>query len=771
MKNLPIIALRNAVLFPNTLLSFDIGRIKSVKLLESFGQVIAEQEIAILTQIDQSVEDPTSSDLYQVGTLAKIVKAYKNQDGNYSLIVQGISRIKLDKLDSTTEFLTGKFSNVIETESNDETIVYFSELKSIVADVVEEYPDIAKLINNTSKTYSPLIFCDVVAYGLEGSTEEKCKILSETNFNERIIKVIELATRQREIQKLRKRIGQTIKEDMTKSQREYVLRQELKAIREELGDDEDSEESDTDDLTEKLLQKKLPDEANNIIKKQIKRLKGIQPSTSEYTVARTYIDWVLDIPWNDVTTDNLDIENARKIFEEDHYGLDKVKKRLIEFLAVRKLNGGKKSPIVCLVGPPGVGKTSIATSVAKALNRKFHRISLGGIHDESSIRGHRRTYVGSMPGKIIAGMKKVGVMNPVILLDEIDKMGKSMQGDPAAAMLEVLDPEQNKNFIDHYIDITYDLSNVLFFCTANQLKDIPAPLRDRMEIIDLSGYTRSEKLEIAKKHLISKQVKEHGLMPEQFVISDEAILDVIDNYTREAGVRKLEQKLSSVIRHTVVKFVEGREIDKQMVYNTHNDIAEALGKKTITFVKAEPFKHAGITTGLAWTEVGGDVLFVEMVKTQGSEKLKLTGQLGDVMKESAQIAYTYVKANYEKFGIDPEVFKNSDIHIHFPAGAIPKDGPSAGVTMVTSLVSLLTNKKVNHLVAMTGEISLVGEVMPIGGLKEKIIAAHRAGIKKVIVPKKNESDLEEVPEDIKNNLEFFFAEDVLEVIENALLKE
>lgn len=770
MKNLPIIALRNAVLFPNTLLSFDIGRTKSVKLLESLNQPIADQEIAILSQIDQSMEDPGFNDLYKVGTLAKIVKAYKNQDGNYSLIVQGISRITLDKINSTPEFLTGDFSEFIETQSDSETSALFSELKNIVSEVVSEYPDVAKLINNTSKSYSASIFCDIVAYGLEGGADEKCLILSESNINLRLTKVIELATRQREVQKLRKRIGQTVKEDMTKAQREYVLRQELKAIRDELGDGED-EESDTDDLMEKLVQKKLPSEASSAVKKQLKRLKAMQPGTSEYTVARTYIDWMLEIPWNESSTDNLDIQNAKNVFEDDHYGLDKVKKRLIEFLAVRKLNNGKKSPIICLVGPPGIGKTSIASSVAKALGRKFHRISLGGVHDESSIRGHRRTYVGSMPGKIMSGMKKVGVVNPLILLDEIDKMGKSMQGDPAAAMLEVLDPEQNKNFVDHYIDVPYDLSNVLFFCTANNLGDIPGPLRDRMEIIDLGSYTRSEKLEIAKRHLIPKQVKEHGLMSEQIAFNDEAVLDVIDNYTREAGVRRLEQRVASVIRHAAVKFVEGREVDQQMVYHTHDDIAEALGKKTITFPKAEPFKHTGITTGLAWTAVGGDVLFVEMVKTIGSEKLKLTGQLGDVMKESAQIAYTFVKANHVQFGIDPEIFKTSDIHIHFPAGAIPKDGPSAGVTMVTSLVSLLTNRKVNHLVAMTGEVSLVGEVMPIGGVKEKVTAAYRAGIKKVLLPKKNEPDLEEVPEDVRNNMEFVFPEHVTEVLEHALLKE
>lgn len=768
MKNLPIIALRNAVLFPNTLLSFDIGRTKSVRLLESLKQPIADQEIAILTQIDQTIEDPTVDDLYKVGTLAKIVKAYKNQDGNYSLIVQGVSRIKLENLENSNDFLNGNFSEIIETTPDAETSALYSELKNIVSDVVSEYPDVAKLINSTSKTYSPSIFCDIVAYGLEGTPEEKCGILSESNLNKRLTFVIELATRQREVQKLRKRIGQTVKEDMTKAQREYVLRQELKAIKDELGEGDD-EESDVDDLAEKLVQKKLPSEALSAVKKQIKRLRGMQPSTSEYTVARTYVDWMLELPWNESSTDNLDIENAKKVFEEDHYGLDKVKKRLIEFLAVRKLNNGKKSPIVCLVGPPGVGKTSIASSVARALGRKFHRISLGGVHDESTIRGHRRTYVGSMPGKIMSGMKKVGVTNPMFLLDEIDKMGKSMHGDPAAAMLEVLDPEQNKNFVDHYIDVPYDLSNVLFFCTANNLGDIPGPLRDRMEIIDLTGYTRSEKLEIAKRHLIPKQIKEHGLMEEQFAISDEAVYDVIDNYTREAGVRKLEQKVSSVIRHAAVKFVEGREVDQQMSYNTHDDIAEALGKKTITFPKAEPFKYVGITTGLAWTAVGGDVLFVEMVKTTGTEKLKLTGQLGDVMKESAQIAYTYVKSNYEKYGIDAEIFKNSDIHIHFPAGAIPKDGPSAGVTMVTSLVSLLTNRKVNHLVAMTGEVSLLGEVMPIGGVKEKVTAAYRAGIKKVLLPKKNEPDLEEVPEDVRNNMEFAFLEDVSQVLEIALL--
>jgi ATP-dependent Lon protease len=544
-----------------------------------------------------------------------------------------------------------------------------------------------------------------------------------------------------------------------------VLRQQLKAIKEELGED-DGDQGDLDGLEERISKASLPSEADSVAKKQLKRLRSMQVGSAEYTVVRTYLDWILDLPWSNQTEDNMDIAEVRKVLDEDHYGLDKVKKRIVEYLAVRKLKKDKKGPILCLLGPPGVGKTSLGKSIARALGRKFVRVSLGGVHDEAAIRGHRRTYVGALPGQIIQGMKKSGTVNPVFMMDEVDKIGHDFRGDPSAALLEVLDPEQNNTFADHYLEIPYDLSNVMFVATANIADPIPPPLRDRMEILEIPGYTRREKLAIARQHLIPKQLEEHGLKSEQLTITDEAVEELIEHYTREAGVRSLERTIASVIRGVAVKVAEG-DLTARTI-KSEDDLREYLGAIKFTSDVAERTEETGVSTGLAWTSVGGEILFIEATRMFGTGKLQLTGQLGDVMKESAHAALSYVRTNAEKYGIPRDFLEKSDLHVHIPAGGMPKDGPSAGITMFTAIVSLLTGIRVRHDVAMTGEISLRGRVLPIGGLKEKTLAAHRAGIKRVLVPERNKADLDEVPKEIRDELEFVFVTKLDEVLEAAL---
>jgi ATP-dependent Lon protease len=577
--------------------------------------------------------------------------------------------------------------------------------------------------------------------------------------------VLKLLTRQLEILKMRERINSQIKEEMGKNQREYVLRQQLKAIKEELGED-DGDQGDLDGLEERIAKANLPNEADTVAKKQLKRLRSMQVGSAEYTVVRTYLDWILDLPWSTATEDNMEIAEVRRVLDEDHYGLDKVKKRIVEYLAVRKLKKDKKGPILCLIGPPGVGKTSLGRSIARSLGRKFVRVSLGGVHDEAAIRGHRRTYVGALPGQIIQGMKKSGTINPVFMMDEVDKIGHDFRGDPSAALLEVLDPEQNNSFADHYLEIPYDLSNVMFVATANVADPIPPPLRDRMEILEIPGYTRREKLAIARQHLIPKQLEEHGLKAEQLTITDEAVEELIEHYTREAGVRSLERTIASVIRGVAVKVAEGDASARTI--KSEEDLHQFLGPIKYTSEVAERTEESGVATGLAWTSVGGEILFIEATRMFGSGKMQLTGQLGDVMKESAHAALSYVRTNAEKYGIAKDFLEKSDIHIHIPAGAMPKDGPSAGVTMFTAMVSLLTGIRVRHDVAMTGELSLRGRVLPIGGLKEKTLAAHRAGIKRVLVPDRNKADLEEVPKEVRDELEFVFVSKLDEVLTAAL---
>jgi ATP-dependent Lon protease len=763
---LPVLPIRNAVLFPGAVAPFDVGREKSVALVEDIDN-FSSPVIAIFAQRDPSTDDPGEGDLYPVGCAARVLKALKHSSGNYSLILQGISRIKLENVTGTAPYLKAKIKRLDEEASEDvEAEALAMSLRDIAKQVIHLMPELpreaASLIDSIQ---APGALADLVAANLDAPVEEKAQLIETVDVKERIRKVLRLLTRQLEILKMRERINSQIKEEMGKNQREYVLRQQLKAIKEELGEDE-GDQGDLDGLEERIVKANLPTEAETVAKKQLKRLRSMQVGSAEYTVVRTYLDWILDIPWTLSTPDNMDIGQVRRVLDEDHYGLDKVKKRILEYLAVRKLKPDKKGPILCLLGPPGVGKTSLGRSIARALGRKYERASLGGVHDEAAIRGHRRTYVGALPGQIIQKMKKASTINPVMMLDEVDKLGHDFRGDPSSALLEVLDPEQNNTFADHYLEIPYDLSHVMFIATANMADPIPAPLRDRMEIIEIPGYTRREKLAIARQHLVPKQMDEHGIKIEMLEITDEALEEIIEHWTREAGVRSLERQIASVIRGVAVKVAEG-DLSKR-VLRTEDDLREFLGAPKFTSEVAERTEETGVATGLAWTSVGGEILFIEATKMHGSGKLQLTGQLGDVMKESAHAALSYVRANAEKLGIARDFLEKSDIHIHIPAGGMPKDGPSAGVTMFTSLVSLLTGLRVRHDVAMTGEITLRGRVLPIGGLKEKVLAAHRAGIKRVIVPERNKPDLDEVPKEIMDDLEFVFASKMDQVLEAAL---
>jgi ATP-dependent Lon protease len=763
---LPVLPIRNAVLFPGAVAPFDVGREKSVALVEDVDNM-STPVIAIFAQRDPSTDDPGREDLHQVGCAARVLKALKHSSGNYSLILQGLERIRLDEITQSSPYVKAKVGRLQELNVTDDEVEALSmSLRDIAKQVIQLMPELPREAGSLiDSIQAPGALADLVAANLDAPVDEKAGLLETVDVKERIRKVLKLLTRQLEILKMRERINSQIKEEMGKNQREYVLRQQLKAIKEELGED-DGDQGDLDGLEERIAKASLPNEAEQVAKKQLKRLRNMQVGSAEYTVVRTYLDWILDLPWISQTPDNMDIAAVRKVLDEDHYGLEKVKKRILEYLAVRKLKKDKKGPILCLIGPPGVGKTSLGRSIARALGRKFVRISLGGVHDEAAIRGHRRTYVGALPGQIIQGMKKSGTINPVFMMDEVDKIGHDFRGDPAAALLEVLDPEQNNTFADHYLEIPYDLSNVMFVATANIADPIPAPLRDRMEILEIPGYTRREKMAIARQHLIPKQLEEHGITSEQLDITDKAVDIVIDMYTREAGVRTLERQIAGVIRGVAVKIAEGDTTPRKI--DDEDQIREFLGPQKFTSEVAERTEEPGVATGLAWTSVGGEILFIEATRMYGTGKLQLTGQLGDVMKESAQAALSYVRTNAEKYGIGRDFLEKSDIHIHIPAGGMPKDGPSAGVTMFTALVSMLTGIRVRHDVAMTGEITLRGRVLPIGGLKEKVLAAHRAGVKRVIVPERNKADLDEVPAEVKNDLEFVFVSKMDQVLDAAL---
>jgi ATP-dependent Lon protease len=764
---LPILPLRNSVLFPGSIIPIDVGRRKSVRLVED---AIAKERpvIGILTQKDARTEDPQSADLYTVGCAARILKVIKLAKDNFSVILQGVSRFEVTGFDGAEPFLSARVRPVPDPAATDvELDALVMNLKDIAKRVVKLMPELPKeagaLVDSVTEAGH---LADLITSNLELEVGEKQDVLETFDLKTRTRKVLQFLSRQLEVLKVRERINTQVQEEMGRNQREYVLRQQLKAIKEELGELDDGG-GDLDEFGEKITKAKMPEEAEKVARKQLDRLKGMQPSSAEYTVTRTYLEWLVELPWSISTEDHIELKEVKRCLDEDHYDLEKVKKRIVEYMAVRKLKNDKKGPILCLAGPPGVGKTSLGRSVARAIGRKFGRISLGGVRDEAEIRGHRRTYVGSLPGRIIQGIKKAGTNNPVFVLDEIDKLGHDFRGDPASALLEVLDPEQNSTFSDHYLEVVFDLSKVMFIATANQLDPIPWALRDRLEIIELPGYTRQEKKMIARSFLVPKQLEEHGLKAEACEITDDAIYSVIDSYTREAGVRNLERELGGVCRAVAVKVAEGNAKEHEVI--DAKVVEDVLGPNKYVSEVADRTSEPGVATGLAWTAVGGDILFIEATKMPGKGKLTLTGQLGDVMKESVTAALSFVRSRAPQLGLDAGNFlENVDLHVHVPAGATPKDGPSAGITMYTALVSLLTGVHVRPDVAMTGEITLRGNVLQIGGVKEKLLAAHRAGIRRVIIPDRNVKDLIDVPDEVKKEMEILPVKRMDEVLAIAL---
>ena len=766
----PVMPLRNTVLFPQQVIPIYIGRERSLKLINGLDP--KKRYIVVVAQEDGSIEDPKSSDLYAYGTLAQVLKVFDMPDNSKSAIVQGISRVKI--LDYTNQ--EPYFSAAVES-MEDEPITDGLEVDALAANLRQAFDELMKVAPNLTEEHSGMLkniqkpnrLTDRAISVITISNQEKQEILEELNVKKRIEKALNLISREIQRIKLGEEIQSEVHDEITKTQREYYLREQMKAIKKELGEDEGSVE--TKELEDKLKAAKLPEDAEKVAMKELDRLSRIPTQSPEYNVSRTYIEWLSDLPWSESTDDRIDLKEAMKILDDDHYGLDKVKERIIEYLAVRNLkqkkdpDGRVRGPILCFGGPPGVGKTSLGKSIARAMGRKFVRLSLGGVRDEAEIRGHRRTYIGALPGRIIQSIKKAGTNNPVFMLDEIDKLGADFRGDPSSALLEVLDPEQNHSFSDHYLEVDFDLSNVMFISTANYQDAIPPALRDRMEILEFTGYIEDEKAQIAKRHILPKQVKENGLTKEQVTFDAGSVKELIRSYTREAGVRNLEREIANVLRKVARELVE-EETKKTKI--TKAKVGEYLGAPRFHSELAERATKPGVVTGLAWTAAGGDILFIESTKMKGKGRLTLTGQLGDVMKESATAGLTFVRSHAEEFGLDPDFNENTDIHIHVPAGAIPKDGPSAGVSMVTSLVSLLSGIPVKEKVAMTGEITLRGNVLPIGGVKEKVTAAHRAGIKEVILPDHNRKDLEDVPKHVAKDLTFHFAKEINDVLKVAL---
>ncbi|GLC31461.1 endopeptidase La [Clostridium omnivorum] len=766
IKILPLIPLRGITIFPYMVLHFDVGREKSILALEE--AMLKDQEIFLVSQKDAKVEEPIEEDIFTIGSICNIKQILKLPGDTVRVLVEGVSRARISNYIQLEPFFKAEIELL-----EDEEVVINKESEALVRSMRKSFDEYIKLSGNIpaeilvsiEDVENPGRLADVISSYLMLKGEKKQELLEAYDVSERLEKLIVMINNEVDILKIERKIGVKVKNKVDKSQKEYYLREQLKAIQEELGED-DEDKKEIARYKSRITKAKLPKVVKEKALYELDRLKNSGSYSAEGGVIRSYLDWILDLPWNNETKDNLDVKKAREVLEEEHYGLEDVKDRIIEYLAVRKMSNSLKGPIICLVGPPGVGKTSIARSIAKALNRNFVRMSLGGVRDEAEIRGHRKTYVGAIPGRIIYGMKQAKSKNPLFLLDEIDKMSNDFRGDPADALLEVLDSEQNSTFRDHYLELDFDLSKALFVTTANSLETIPRPLLDRMEIIEVSGYTYEEKFHIAKNHLIPKQLKEHNIEKDIITFADNSIYNVIENYTRESGVRSLERKLATLLRKAIAEMVEK---DKKNINITSNHVKKYLGPAIYTFEKADREDKIGVVTGMAWTGYGGDTLPVEVTVMPGNGKLELTGQLGDVMKESARAGYSYVRANAEKYGINPEFHKDKDIHIHVPEGAVPKDGPSAGVTMITALVSALSNRKVRHNVAMTGEITLTGRVLPIGGLKEKTLAAYRAGIDTIIIPKENEKDMLKIPKTIKSKLTFILADKIDIVLEMALL--
>ena len=764
VKQYPLLPLRGLTVFPYMSLHFDVGREKSLSALSE--TMAKDQYIFLVTQKDIRITDPVEADIYQIGTLCKVKQVLALPGDNIRVLVEGISRARLTKIVREEPYLEAEIEEIPEDPAS--PTVEQEALMRVLEDMLREYAGITgKVANDTilsvMSIHQPGQMADVIASDILPKVSDKQLILETIDVAQRMRTLVDILHREIDIKRIERTINVRVRKQLDKSQKEYYLREQMKAIQTELGEKDAAAEAQ--DLREKAQALPLSEEARDKVLKEIDRLARMQPGTPDASVARTYIDWILDMPWGKQTEDNLDLENARTILDEDHFGLEKVKERILEYLAVRQLKNDMKGPILCFVGPPGVGKTSIARSIARALGRTFCRMSLGGMRDEAEIRGHRRTYVGAIPGSIITNLKQAGTMNPVFLLDEIDKMGNDFRGDPASAMLEVLDPEQNRTFRDHYLEIAFDLSHITFITTANTTDTIPRPLLDRMEIIELSSYTEQEKLGIAKEHLVQKQATEHGL-DGKIILSDDALLDIINHYTAESGVRNLERQIAKVCRKIAREIAEGAE---PPIHVEAADVERYLGKQLYRRDKAEVENKIGVVTGLAWTAVGGTTLNIEVSVMAGTGQLELTGQLGDVMKESAKAALSYIRSRTEQLGIAPDFHTTQDIHIHIPEGATPKDGPSAGITMATAMVSALSGRPVRGDVAMTGEITLRGRVLPIGGLKEKALAAHRVGIRKVLLPAENSKDLDEVPDNVKQSMEFVCVQNMDEVLQNALV--
>lgn len=762
-EEMPIMPLRNTVVFPNQVIPLAVGREKSLNLLKNLEE--GTKVIGLITQRDGRIEEPSQEDLFSWGTAAMILKKFKMPDGSEQLIVQGMYRFKLLNISQFEPYFMGTVMQVQESfEPNVEIEALVNNIKSIFQKIVDHTPYLTNehrlMILNTDDAAK---LADMVASQINFNVDEKQNVLEISDVKERLKKVNYLINKELQIQELGTKIQNDVQGELNKTQRQYYLREQLKAIKKELGEYED-ESGEIDELRRKLGKIKMPKEVKDVAEKELNRLSKMSPMASEYTVARTYLDWLMEMPWKKSTRDRLDVSRAEEILNEDHYGLDKVKKRILEYLAVRQLKSNMKGPILCFVGPPGVGKTSLGKSIARALNRKFSRMSLGGVRDEAEIRGHRRTYVGALPGRIIQTIKKVGSNNPVIMLDEIDKLGMDFRGDPSSALLEVLDPEQNFSFADHYLEVPFDLSKVIFIATANVSDPIPPALKDRMEVIEINGYIEEEKVSIAERYLIPKQLENHGLKEDQLNFTKSAVHKVINRYTREAGVRNLEREIASITRGVAKEIVEGKVKSRRI---SGNSVSKYLGPERHYSEVAERVSRNGVATGLAWTPVGGDILFIEATKMPGKGGLSLTGKLGEVMKESATAALSYLRANTDQFKIDKNFNEKFDTHIHVPAGAIPKDGPSAGITIFSALYSLYSGRCLKENLAMTGEITLRGMVLPVGGIREKVIAAKRAGINTVILPEKNRKDLEEIPKRNIQKMEFHFINEVDELMDLA----
>ncbi|GED31758.1 endopeptidase La [Brevibacillus centrosporus] len=766
-RELPLLPLRGLLVYPTMVLHLDVGREKSIRALEQ--AMVDDNKILLATQEEVHIEEPDAEQIYSIGTVARVKQMLKLPNGTIRVLVEGLQRAKIEEYLQQEDYFVVSITYLQEEKAEENEV---EALMRSLLNHFEQYIKLSKKVSPETLTSvqdieEPGRLADVIASHLPLKMKDKQEILETINIQERLEILLTILNNEREVLELERKIGNRVKKQMERTQKEYYLREQMKAIQKELGD-KDGRQSEVDELRAQLEKSDAPERIKTKIEKELERLEKMPSTSAEGSVIRTYIDTLFALPWTKTTEDNLDIKHAEEVLDEDHYGLEKPKERVLEYLAVQKLVNSMRGPILCLVGPPGVGKTSLARSVARALGREFVRISLGGVRDEAEIRGHRRTYVGALPGRIIQGMKQAGTINPVFLLDEIDKLASDFRGDPASALLEVLDPNQNDKFSDHYIEETYDLTNVMFITTANSLDTIPRPLLDRMEVISISGYTELEKLNILRGYLLPKQMEDHGLGKDKLQVNEDAMLKLVRLYTREAGVRNLNREAANVCRKAAKIIVSG---EKKRVVVTAKTLESLLGKPRYRYGLAEKQDQVGSVTGLAWTQAGGDTLNVEVSILAGKGKLTLTGQLGDVMKESAQAAFSYIRSRANEWGIDPDFHEKNDIHIHVPEGAIPKDGPSAGITMATALVSALTGIPVKKEVGMTGEITLRGRVLPIGGLKEKCMSAHRAGLTTIILPKDNEKDIEDIPESVREALTFYPVKHLDEVLQRALTKQ